>query len=108
LENILLKGDQSKIADFGFAASMRDANNQPVTFTEICGTKVYMAPEVERGSQYRGDQVDVFSLGVVLFMMHMGQNPFATGQFYHLLWNRPKTFWRQFVKRPSKEFKELV
>jgi len=38
----------------------------------------------------------------------MCQNPFPTGQFYHLLWKKPNTFWRQFAKKPSQKFKDLV
>jgi len=39
LDNILLKGDQAKVADFTFGASMRDAENNLVIFTQQCGTK---------------------------------------------------------------------
>jgi len=46
LDNILLKGDQVKVADFTFGAFMRDEQGQPKWFTRKCGTKVYMAPEV--------------------------------------------------------------
>jgi len=105
---MLLKGDQIKVADFTFAARTKDKNGQPVKLTQQCGTLPYMAPEIQRGTSYEGDQVDVFSLGVCLFMMHMCQNPFPTAQFYHLLWKRPKVFWSQFAKSPSHSFKNLV
>ncbi len=35
--------------------------------TGICGTGFYIAPEIERGSKYIDEKVDIFSLGIVVF-----------------------------------------
>jgi len=53
-------------------------------------------------------------MGVTLFMMVMGQNPFKTLDFYKALWKRKNTdlFWAQFAKSQNgqvgKEFQDLI
>ena len=110
LDNLFIGQDlKLRIADFSFAARMTDAQTGlPNRFTKQCGTVLYMAPEIQRGKQYLGRPADIWSLGVVLFMMVMGQNPFPTLEFYKMLWKRPDQFWSQFTKRPSLAFKHLV
>ena len=44
-----------------------------------CGTVAYMAPEVMGSRTYKGPPVDVFSCGVLLFMMHTAIEPFYEG-----------------------------
>ena len=38
--------------------------------TTICGTPHYMAPEMHEQRKYKGKEVDVFALGVILLAMH--------------------------------------
>jgi serine/threonine protein kinase len=72
IENILFDQDLNlKVADFGFAA-FENINK----LNDYCGTKTYMAPEIKRGKTYDGKQVDVFSLGVILFILVQGIFPF--------------------------------
>ena len=40
------------------------------------GTPIYVAPEIIEGKEYLGEKVDVFSCGVVLFIMLTGRYPF--------------------------------
>lgn len=73
-ENILLDSNfQLKLADFGLANITSDADT--VLETE-CGTKSYMAPEIFEHQGYYGGSVDVWSAGVVLFIMLCGSPPF--------------------------------
>jgi len=67
-----------------------------------------VAPEVQEGKPYRGDKVDIYSLGVCLFLMHMCEAPFENLNFYKWLWNSPSKFWARFKKQPSNEFKDLI
>jgi len=73
-ENVML--DQQgylKLIDFGIAKKLEEGKAR--TFTMI-GTPHYMAPEVMRGHGY-GTEVDLWSLGVMLFEFVCGYLPFA-------------------------------
>jgi eukaryotic-like serine/threonine-protein kinase len=67
-----------KILDFGLAKSMRpeDAAGGGRTATGmIIGTAAYVSPEQLRGAKAT-ERSDVFALGLVLFEMTTGENPF--------------------------------
>lgn len=84
LENILLdKKKHIKLSDFGFARELpgcKDSNTllpQQNSFLEtICGTTVYMAPELIDRKPYLGQQADMWSLGVILYTLLYGYMPF--------------------------------
>lgn len=63
-----------KITDFGLATVFKQ-NGQRRKLQTSCGTAMYMAPEVLEGSGYEGDQVDLWSAAVVLFVMLAGCHP---------------------------------
>ncbi|RLN47130.1 hypothetical protein BBJ28_00018942 [Nothophytophthora sp. Chile5] len=72
-ENILIHGSVVKIADFGLAKQLA----QPSTMLKrSCGTLEYAAPELLCGRPY-GLKSDVFSLGVVLYVLLFGAFPFS-------------------------------
>ncbi|KAJ1539857.1 Map microtubule affinity-regulating kinase, partial [Cladochytrium tenue] len=72
-ENLLLDADLNiKIADFGFSNHF-DPDSKLSTF---CGSPPYAAPELFQGRQYTGPEVDVWSLGVILFVLVTGCLPF--------------------------------
>ncbi|KAI9205847.1 kinase-like domain-containing protein [Polychytrium aggregatum] len=72
-ENLLLDNNRGiKIIDFGFA-NLFDPSNMMQTF---CGSPYYASPEMILGRQYIGPEVDVWSLGVILFALLTGKLPF--------------------------------
>lgn len=73
-ENVMLDAQgYLKLIDFGIAKKLEEGKSR--TFTMI-GTPHYMAPEVMRGHGY-GTEVDLWSLGVILFEFVCGYLPFA-------------------------------
>lgn len=60
-----------KIADFGFAKRVRDLSPKETA----CGTPGYVAPEILRGDRY-GAEVDVWSMGVICYVLLAGYPPF--------------------------------
>ncbi|RHY16033.1 hypothetical protein DYB25_003649, partial [Aphanomyces astaci] len=71
-ENILMSSAGIKLCDFGFAKQLNSVHERA---TDSCGTPGYAAPEVLNGRSY-GFEVDVFSLGVVLYILLCGYPPF--------------------------------
>jgi len=87
-----------KIADFGFARAYVDDNGKKLALKTECGTRGYMAPEVLDRSTYSAS-ADIFSCGVILFIMLAGFPPFqfATRQdwwFHKLLTKKTDLFWK--------------
>ncbi|TEB14477.1 protein kinase [Perkinsus sp. BL_2016] len=75
LGNLFLGADMElKIGDFGLAAKLEYEDERRTT---ICGTPNYIAPEI-LDNHHKGHsfQVDVWSLGVVMFTMLVGKPPF--------------------------------
>lgn len=74
LENILLdKNENVKLCDFGFTREYEGKTSHLQTF---CGTVCYSAPEMLRGEKYAGEKVDVWSLGIILYALLVGDLPF--------------------------------
>lgn len=72
-ENLLLDENLNvKIADFGLSNIMTDGNFLKTS----CGSPNYAAPEVISGKLYAGPEVDVWSCGVILYIMLCGRLPF--------------------------------
>ncbi|XP_059139871.1 uncharacterized protein LOC131928009 isoform X2 [Physella acuta] len=72
-ENLLLDANLNiKIADFGFSNFF--APNSPLK--TWCGSPPYAAPELFEGVEYDAPKVDVWSLGVVLYVLVCGALPF--------------------------------
>jgi len=84
LENILLDEELNlKVADFGFSTFEKINKLQSYK-----GTKTYMAPEIKKGLKYDGRQSDIFSIGVILFIIVHGIFPFleaVDGDFHYNL-----------------------
>ncbi|KAG9196561.1 hypothetical protein G6011_01682 [Alternaria panax] len=74
LENILLdKHGDVKLVDFGFTREYEGKSNYLQTW---CGTICYSAPEMLKGEKYAGEKVDVWSLGIILYALLVGELPF--------------------------------
>lgn len=84
-ENVLLSADGDlKLADFGMA-TLFEYHGKKKLNTTLCGSPPYIAPEVlncssaSKGHGYMADAADIWSCGVVLFVLLAGNTP----------WDRP-------------------
>ncbi|KAH9624396.1 hypothetical protein KSS87_017951, partial [Heliosperma pusillum] len=90
-QNILIgSGSVVKLCDFGFARAM---SMNTVVLRSIKGTPLYMAPELVREQPYN-HTADLWSLGVILYELFVGQPPFYTNSVYALI--------RHIIKDPVK------
>ncbi|KAG0333983.1 NUAK SNF1-like kinase 2 [Podila humilis] len=72
-ENILLDSEKNvRVADFGFGNNWHKDRH----LTTYCGSPFYAAPEMVSGTPYIGPETDVWSLGVILYVLVCGRLPF--------------------------------
>ncbi|CAK8566055.1 unnamed protein product [Lathyrus sativus] len=75
-ENILLdENGNLKVSDFGLSALV-ESNQEDSMLRTPCGTPAYVAPEVIKRKGYDGAKADIWSCGIVLFVLLAGYLPF--------------------------------
>ena len=96
-ENILIMNDNTlKITDFGFCEKMNCVSSK------IVGTDGYMPPEVLKNDKNLIPQeIDVFSLGVILFLLVAGQFPFGEP-------NKEDEYYKYIIEENWDEYWKLV
>jgi len=103
-ENLLLDHTFSlKVADFGLSNSLITPAGQHRLMHTECGTLAYLAPEVLARKGYDGTAADVWSCGVILFIMIASFPPFQQPSlndwwFNKLATGRPHLFWAAHVR----------
>ncbi|KAF8042071.1 hypothetical protein BT93_A0616 [Corymbia citriodora subsp. variegata] len=75
-ENLLLdENGNLKVSDFGLSA-LAESKRQDGLLHTTCGTPAYVAPEVINRRGYDGSKADIWSCGVILFVLLAGYLPF--------------------------------
>ena len=72
-ENILFDKNNPKIIDFGFATFYKKGQK----LKEAFGSPSYACPEMQKGAEYDPEKADVWSCGVLLYVMVNGYLPFS-------------------------------
>ncbi|XP_069476043.1 testis-specific serine/threonine-protein kinase 2 isoform X2 [Ambystoma mexicanum] len=86
-ENLLLdKEFNIKVSDFGFAKRCQHDENGKIHLSKtFCGSAAYAAPEVLQGVAYQPKVCDIWSLGVILFIMVCGTMPYDDSNIKRML-----------------------
>ncbi|XP_044514834.1 testis-specific serine/threonine-protein kinase 1-like [Gracilinanus agilis] len=86
-ENLLLDKDFNiKLSDFGFSKRcLRDDNGRIMLSKTFCGSAAYAAPEVLQGIPYQPKVYDIWSLGVILYIMVCGSMPYDDSNIKKML-----------------------
>lgn len=97
-----------KIIDFGFAAPVMGRDGKGSLYTDL-GTPGYMAPEIRDEKEYKGHEVDLFAVGVILFIMYTGHPPFDQAHtkdphFKYIFQERADIFWKAHQQVHPKGF----
>ncbi|KAK9279639.1 hypothetical protein L1049_013318 [Liquidambar formosana] len=83
-ENLLLDDNENlKVSDFGLSA-LAESKRQDGLLHTTCGTPAYVAPEVINRKGYDGAKADIWSCGVVLFVLLAGHLPFHDSNLMEL------------------------
>ena len=78
-QNIMLDGErfQVKLGDFGLSEFLYNEKGEKVFFKKESGKISFMAPEMFCNKEYDGAKSDIFSVGVLLFVLKTGSIPFS-------------------------------
>ncbi|KAF0989069.1 hypothetical protein HZS_5557 [Henneguya salminicola] len=75
LENLLIDANENlKITDFGLSTMFRHNGNERI-LNNVCGSVPYAAPEVLAGIDHKAEPIDIWSCGIILFIMFQGEMP---------------------------------
>ncbi|CAH0669202.1 unnamed protein product [Spodoptera exigua] len=111
-ENVLLTANQNaKLSDFGFARSCVDKSLKDIRSETFCGSLSYTAPEILQGSPYYPKPTDVWSLGIVVYVMLNRAMPFEDKhikQLFQAQINRNWKFRSRYIDSLSENCKRLV
>ncbi len=94
------------ITDFGLA-NIQAPSDQGKLLSTVCGTPNYVAPEVLKEKGYKGSEADVWSCGIILFVMLAGYLPFDDPNINVLFQKIDKGDYRM-CKTFSEPVKDLV
>ncbi|XP_059300694.1 CBL-interacting serine/threonine-protein kinase 11 [Lycium ferocissimum] len=76
-ENILLdENGDIKVSDFGLSATTEQIQSFDGLLHTVCGSPVYVAPEILTIKGYDGAKTDIWSCGIILYVMIAGYFPF--------------------------------
>ena len=115
-ENILLDKNYSpKLSDFGFSQSFKGDEGDYMLY-KFSGTDIYCAPETRKAyiTGFNGVKHDIFSLGVLLFVITIGSFPFdrasySDEKYRFIVKKNYGRFWEYFdFMDISEEFKDLI
>ena len=111
-ENLLLNENfEIKLIDFGYSKFY----NKNELIREWKGTKIYASPELYKNklNGFDGEKIDIFSLGVLLYVLVVGKFPFECAYYFdksyrHLINRDYDKFWEKRKINISSEFQDLI
>lgn len=98
-ENVLLSRNYNvKLSDFGFARYVTNKKGEHVLSSTFCGSVAYSPPEIIKGTKYEPLAVDLWSAGIILFIMLNKAMPFDDKDLKKLYADQMERKWRVRTK----------
>ncbi len=88
-ENILFEETHALVSDFGIAKAISEAGDRRTVPGIVLGTVDYMSPEQEQGREELDGRTDIYSLGLVLYELLIGETPGPDSAVDSLTGRRP-------------------
>lgn len=111
-ENVLIsKTGNIKVTDFGFARVCIDQKGKRLLSETYCGSAAYVGPEVLKAKPYNPMLSDIWSLGVVLYVMVNNAIPFDDSDIRKMMVKQNARKWcfsSKVTKKLSPECKDLI
>ncbi|XP_019876466.1 testis-specific serine/threonine-protein kinase 1 [Aethina tumida] len=111
-ENCLITGNFNlKLADFGFARFTSDKNGKLILSSTYCGSLSYAPPEILKGSPYYPKIGDLWSMGIILYVMLNKAMPFDDSnikKLYEQQLSKKWAFRSKVVDGLSDQVKEFI
>ena len=110
IENIVLDGDNYsiKIIDFSESAIMTNEKGEKILFKKGINISNYTAPEIINGIPYNGEKIDIFSLGVLLFILRTGSFGFKIGKFNKGVFYKNENLYKLIKNKKNDKYWELI
>lgn len=103
LGNIMLNKDfEVKLIDFAFSRRYLHNQTRFSKLSDFIGTPPYIAPEIVEGAPYLPYPTEIFSLGVILYMMFYGADPFTNAS------EEEPSYLTFLEKTPSNDIDDLI
>ena len=85
-----------------------DENNQKINLNLCCGTRPYQAPEMKERKPYDGTKVDIFSIGVMLFLLMTKKFGFAEAKVKKDIVNVKQLLYKLIKEKKYDKYWELM
>lgn len=99
-ENIYFDGENFnlKIGDFSHSLLMNSKNGEKIFLKKRYGISDYTAPEVIKGKEFDGEKADVFSLGILLFILRTKKLPFKCSANQNISFSSQEKLYKLIMK----------
>ena len=108
-ENLLLTNDHI-LKIINFELSNYFENEKKGLLSTQCGSPFYASPEMIKGKKYNGFKIDIWSSGIILYVMLCGYLPFEDDD-YNILFKKIlecKLFFPKYISKNSKDLMEKI